>query len=82
MMTKHLAPAEIHAGLRGTACCELSPGKTAPASTVQTPTADEMNPTSAVSSMDVPSTNPEAASEPLIRASGPTLQAILCVFLI
>lgn len=83
MTHKHLAVASIQASLPGTACCGLTSGRPIPGSAVQTPsaTADEVSPTSAVSSTDVPSTNRETAStEPLVRASGPTLQAVLCVF--
>jgi hypothetical protein len=85
MMSQHLGLASIRKALPDAACCELSSGKSAPASVVQAPStaADLVTPASIVSTVDAPSLEAEASSiGPAVRPSGPALQAILCVFLI
>jgi hypothetical protein len=85
MMNAHFGLASLQNASPGAACCELSSGKPVPASLVQAPsrTADGVTPASSCSSVDVPSTTAGAATKrPLIRASGPSLQAMFCVFLI
>jgi hypothetical protein len=85
MMSKHLGLASIErVPVRGS-CCEMSSGKPVPASVARAPngTADGVTPTCGVSSVDVPPIKAEAApTKPPVRASGPALQAVLCVFLI
>jgi hypothetical protein len=85
MMSSHPGLASFQNARPGAACCELSSGKPVPASVAQAPSraADGVTPASTFSSVDVPSTTAGAApKKPLIRAAGPSLQAMFCIFLI
>jgi hypothetical protein len=85
MMSKRPVAASIQNAMADPACCELSSGKAAPASVVQEPgaTADEVTPASSVTGTNVLKPTGEAGpAGPSVRPSGPTLQAVLCVFLI
>lgn len=84
-MSKHLGLVSIQNALPNAACCELSSSKPAPSTVAPVPSGavDGVTPTSSVSDTDVPSITVEVAEiKPTVRASGPALQAILCVFLI
>jgi hypothetical protein len=83
MMSKRSTSARIQEAIPGARqCCEPSSGKPMPASVAQVPSAvaDGVTLTSTVSGIDLQSFNPER--EPTDPVSGPTAQAILCVFLI
>jgi hypothetical protein len=84
-MTRHLVADSIQQAPDPTSCCELSSGTPVPASVAQAPSGivDGITPTLVISSVDVRSVMVEAPPvEPVVQASGPTLQAILCTFLI
>jgi len=85
MMAGRLPADSIQEAPAPTSCCELSSGTPVPASAAQAPSGilHGTTPTLVVSRVDVPSAMAEAATaEPIVRASGPDLQAILCTFLI
>jgi hypothetical protein len=85
MMSTRPGLASLQNARPGAACCELSSGRPVPASLAQIPsrTVDGMTPASSFSRADVPSVAAGTAPKiPLIRASGPSLQAVFCVFLI
>ena len=84
-MTRHIAAESIQQATAPTLCCELSSGTPVPASVAQAPSGivDGITPTLVIPSVDVPSVMAEALPmEPIVRASGSALQAILCTFLI
>jgi hypothetical protein len=85
MISGHTPSATVNSAPSSTSCCQVSAAKPTPAWMPQTPSGSgaRVTPTLSASALDAPTTVTEAEPpDPLARASGLSLQAAFCTFLI
>src|SRR5581483_1391221 len=85
MMSGHAPSFNIQAASADGSCCQVSAAKPTPASVPQAPSGGSIGvvPTFRVSTLDTPSAVMEFQPPGLtIRASAPSPQAVLCIFLV